>query len=60
MVDIFSDVSPILYSTGTLAGYGSNPTYDTIFTLSIVGGFAILYLFENRSHKGLSPTRLAL
>jgi zinc transporter, ZIP family len=60
MVDIFSDVAPIIYSTGTLAGYGSSPVYDAILTLSIVGGFAILYLFENRSHKGLSPARLAL
>ena len=60
MMDIFSDVSPILYSTGTLAGYGSNPSYDAIFTLSILVGFIFLYLFENRSHQGLSPTRLSL
>ena len=60
MLDIFSNVAPILYSTGAFAGYGSNPVYDAILTLSIVGGFAILYLFENRSHEGLSPTRLAL
>jgi ZIP family zinc transporter len=54
MLDIFSDVAPILYSTGTLAGYGSSPVYDAILTLSIVAGFAILYIFENRSHKGLT------
>jgi zinc transporter, ZIP family len=60
MLDVFSDAAPILYSTGTLAGYGSSPLYDTIFTLSIVGGFFILYILENRSHQGLSPTRLAL
>jgi len=60
MMDVFSDVSPILYSTNTLAGYGSNPVYDAIFTLSIVGGFFILYVFENRSHEGLTPSRLAL
>jgi zinc transporter, ZIP family len=60
LLDIFSDVAPILYSTGTLAGYGSSPTYDAVFTLSVIAGFAILFLFENRSHKGLSQTRLAL
>lgn len=60
MLDIFSDVSPILYSTGTLAGYGSDPAYDAVFTLSIAVGFVFLYVFENRSHQGLSPTRLAL
>jgi zinc transporter, ZIP family len=60
LLDIFSDVAPILYSTGTLAGYGSSPTYDAVLTLSIVAGFFILYIFENRSHQGLSPTKLSL
>ena len=59
-LDIFSDVSPILYSTGTLAGYGSNPAYDAVFTASIVVGFMVLYFFEGRSKSGLSMTQLSL
>jgi zinc transporter, ZIP family len=59
-LDVFSDVSPILYSTGSLAGYGTNPAYDAIFTVSVVGGFLILYFFENRSKTGLTLTQLSL
>ena len=59
-LDIFSDASPILYSTGTLAGYGSNPIYDAVFTASIAAGFVVLYLFENRSRSGLNITQLSL
>lgn len=59
-LDIFSDVSPILYSTGTLAGYGSNPAYDAVLGASVSAGFFILYIFENRSRKGLSTTELSL
>jgi len=58
--DVFSDVSPILYSSGTLYGYGSVPAYDAVFTLAVVAGFVVLYVFENRSHEGLSPTKLSL
>lgn len=60
MADVFSDVSPILYSTGSYYGYGSSPYYDTVFVASLATGFMALYLFESRSKTALSPTRLSL
>lgn len=59
-LDVFSDVSPILYSTGTLSGYGSNPDYDAAFGASVAAGFFILYFFENRNRQGLSVAKLSL
>jgi zinc transporter, ZIP family len=60
MGDVFSDVSPILYSSGALYGYASVPAYDAVFTLALVAGFVVLYVFENRSREGLNPTQLSL
>jgi zinc transporter, ZIP family len=60
MGDVFSDVSPILYSNGSLYGYGTVPAYDAVFTISVVAGFVLLYVLENRSREGLNPTQLSL
>ena len=57
--DIFSDVTPSLY-TGALAGYGANPGLSFIFALALFIGFFMLYVFENRSPKGLTPARMSL
>ncbi len=58
--DVFSDVAQVLYSPGSLYGYGSNPSYDVVFTVSLVLGFMVLYLFENRSRTGLTAAGLSL
>ena len=60
MADVFSYVTPTLYSSNSLYGYGSSPYYDTIFAVSLAAGFLALYYFENRSREILSPTRLSL
>lgn len=57
--DIFSDVSPSLYN-GSYFGYGSSVPVDLAFGLSFAAGFLILYVMENRSKLGLTPTYLAL
>ena len=59
VADVFSDVSAILYN-GSLYGYGSSPSYDAIFSISLATGFLVLYLAENRSRTGLRPAQLAL
>ncbi len=60
MADVFADVSPILYSSGSYYGYGSSPEYDAIFVASLAVGFMALYFFENRSKTALTPTQLSL
>jgi zinc transporter, ZIP family len=57
--DIFSNVSPALYN-GSFYGYGTSVSVDLAFLLSFAGGFLILFVAENRSRGGLSPTNLAL
>jgi len=59
VADVFADVTAILYN-GSYYGYGSSPYYDAVFGVFLTAGFVVLYLAENRSHKGLTPTRLAL
>lgn len=60
MADVFSDVTPTLYSTNSFYGYGSSPFYDTTFMISLALGFLALYYFENRSKTSLTPTQLSL
>ncbi len=60
MCDIFSNVAVSLYAKGSLYGYGADPTLSVVFATSLAIGFFMLYLFENRSSKGLSPTRMSL
>ena len=60
MADVFSDVSPILYSSGGYYGYGSSPYYDTVFIASLAVGFVALYLFESRSKTALNPKQHSL
>jgi zinc transporter, ZIP family len=58
MADVFSDVATILYN-GSYFGYGSSPSYDLVFSVSLAAGFLVLYAAENRSRNGLTPTQLA-
>ena len=60
MADVFSDVTPTLYSTDSFYGYGSSLFYDPIFVISLAVGFLTLYYFENRSKASLTPTQLSL
>src|SRR5271155_2646444 len=55
MCDVFSDVAISLYASGTFAGYGANPALSLVFALALGIGFFMLYFFENKSKKGLSP-----
>ena len=59
MGDIFSNASASLYN-GSLFGYGSSPSYDFSFTISLAVGFLFLYYIENRTQQGLSPVQLGL
>ena len=58
LADVFSDASQILYN-GSLYGYGSSPVQDAIFSLSLIAGFFMLYIVENRSKSGLTKHRLS-
>jgi zinc transporter, ZIP family len=60
MCDVFSNVAPSLYAGGALYGYGANPFLSAVFAVALALGFFMLYLFENRSIKGLSPERMSL
>ena len=57
--DVFVDAAQSLYN-GSLYGYGSSPTYDVIFALSLTAGFLAL-LFAGRKRKtALTPTQLTM
>lgn len=60
MCDVFSDVTPSLYASGSLYGYGADPFLSAVFGIALAIGFFMLYYFENRSTKGLSPARMSL
>lgn len=60
MCDVFSDAAQSLYSGGGLAGYGAVPSLSAAFAIALAVGFFMLYYFENRSTKGLSPARMSL
>jgi zinc transporter, ZIP family len=57
--DVFSDVSSNLYNK-SYYGYGSSLPVDLAFGLSFAAGFLILFILENRTKVGLTPSRLAL
>jgi ZIP family zinc transporter len=59
MADVFSNAAASLYN-GSLSGFGSSPSNDAVFGVTLAGGFLILYLAEGRSKAGLTPARLAL
>jgi zinc transporter, ZIP family len=59
IADVFADVAPNLY-TGALAGYGANPLRSAVFAAALTLGFFMLYVFENRSKKGLAPVHMSL
>lgn len=58
LADVFSDASQLLYN-GSLYGYGSSPIPDAIFSVSLIAGFFILYLVENRSKSDLTKHKLS-
>ncbi len=58
VADVFANATGVIYN-GSFYSYGSSPYYDLVFAVSLTLGFAVLYLAENRSRKGLSPTQLA-
>jgi ZIP family zinc transporter len=60
MADVFSDAAVILYSKGSLYGYGASPLYSLVLALGLTIGFFMLYAFEHRSKRGLTPTKTAL
>ena len=60
MCDVFSDVAPSLYAAGALDGYGASPFLSALFAVALSVGFFMLYYFENRSPKGLTPARMSL
>ena len=60
MCDVFSDAAPSLYASGSLYGYGADPFLSALFAIGLAIGFFMLYCFENRSTKGLTPARMSL
>jgi ZIP family zinc transporter len=60
MADVFSNAAVVLYSNGSLYGYGASPLYSIVFAVALAIGFFMLYIFENRSKKGLTPAKTAL
>ena len=58
LADVFSDASQLLYN-GSLYGYGSSPIPDAIFSTSLITGFFLLYLVENRSKSDLTKHKLS-
>ena len=59
MCDIFSNAVPSLY-TGSLDGYGANLAMSGLFAVALAIGFFMLYYFENRSVRGMTPALASL
>ena len=59
MADVFSNVAPTLYK-GALYGFGAVPSYSALLAVSLAAGFFMLYFFEHRHKKGLTPTKTGL
>ena len=57
--DVFSDVAKYLYD-GNLYGYGSVPSYDLAFFVSMVAAFLILQAYSFRRSNRLTPGRMSL
>ncbi len=60
MADVFSNAATLLYSKGSLYGYGASPLYSLVFAAALAIGFFMLFVFENRSKRGLPPAKMAL
>jgi zinc transporter, ZIP family len=56
--DVFLDAAGSLYN-GSLYGYGSSPSYDLVFTVSMAAGFLVLFVAGGRRKMVLTPTELA-
>jgi len=56
--DVFLDAAGSLYN-GSLYGYGSAPSYDLVFTVSMAAGFLVLFVAGSRRDMVLTPTELA-
>ena len=57
--DVFLNAAGSLYN-GSLYGYGSSPSYDAIFTTSMIAGFLVLFLAGDRRRLSMTPTYLVL
>ncbi len=57
--DIFSNVASDIYAGGALAGFGASPSLSAVFAISLLIGFLMLFIFENRSKKDLSPEKVS-
>jgi ZIP family zinc transporter len=60
IADVFSNVTPSLYKSGALYGYGADPRLSLAFMVALAIGFFMLYFLENRAKKGLTSTMVAL
>jgi ZIP family zinc transporter len=60
IADVFSNVTPSLYKSEALYGYGADPLLSLAFAGSLTVGFFMLYFLENRAKKGLTSTMVAL
>jgi zinc transporter, ZIP family len=58
IADVFSDVAPGLYNNST-SGYFANPYLSLVFAIALATGFFMLYLFEDRYPKGLTPAKMS-
>jgi len=59
MADIFSNAAASIFN-GSLYGFGSSLSNDAVFIATFSAGFLVLYLAENRSKSGLTPSGLSL
>jgi len=57
--DVFLDAAGSLYN-GSLYGYGSSPSYDLVFMVSMTAGFLVLFVAGSRRKMVLTPAELAL
>jgi ZIP family zinc transporter len=60
LADVFSNATVLLYSKGSLYGYGASPLYSVVLAAGLAAGFFMLYAFEHKSKRGLTPTKMAL
>jgi len=56
--DVFLDAAGSLYNK-SLYGYGSSPSYDLVFGVSMAAGFLVLFAAGGRRKMVLTPTELA-
>jgi zinc transporter, ZIP family len=56
--DVFLDAAQSLYN-GSLYGYGSSPSHDLVFMISMAAGFSVLFFAGHRRKMSLTPTQLA-